>query len=185
MKTSWTTGRIVAIGIAAVALIGSILLFSGALFRTYRNPTSSMEPTLPKDVTLIATPATTARRGDVIAFHYPLDRNAAFAKRVVAVGSDVVELRDKQLFVNGVEVNEPYVVHEDGAVYPRLSTLPEPYRSRDNFGPVRVPFGGYFVLGDNRDQSSDSRYWGCIDPRDLIGHVRWFVSPQTGFRSVR
>jgi signal peptidase I len=133
---------------------------------------------------MIAVPNGDIHRGDVIVFDYPLKPGVIFAKRVVAVGGDTVEIRSKRLFVNGREVAEPYVVHLDPTIYPATPVLPEPYRSRDHFGPLQVPAGTYFVLGDNRDRSSDSRYWGVV-PRELVrGQVKILFSWSRGFRRI-
>lgn len=113
-------------------------------------------------------------RGDIVVFKYPLDKSLDFVKRCVAVGGDTVEMRDKVLYVNGDKVEEPYVQHIDQRVHSSLRDRSEgriaPARfplPRDNFGPIVVPEGKLFVLGDNRDNSRDSRYWGFVD-RDLI-----------------
>jgi len=126
-----------------------------------------MDPTIPIGARMIAMRTASVHRGDIIVFDYPLQPEVVFAKRVVAVGGDTVEIRAKQLFVNGKSVVEPYAVHLDPTVYPATPTLPEPYRSRDHFGPYQVPTGTYFVLGDNRDRSSDSRYWGVVPGENL------------------
>jgi signal peptidase I len=102
----------------------------------------------------------------------------------VAVGGDTVEIRSKRLFVNGQAVADPYAVHLDPTTYPPMPTLPEPYRSRDHFGPFHVPTGTYFVLGDNRDRSSDSRYWGVVPPELLHGRVVLVFSWRRGFRPM-
>ena len=99
--------------------------------------------------------------GDVIVFRYPDDPARDFIKRCVATGGQTVELRDKVLYVDGQAQEEPYVVHKD----PRV--LPREVNARDNFGPYVVPQGQLFMMGDNRDNSHDSRFWGGL-PRNLV-----------------
>lgn len=98
-------------------------------------------------------PERAPQRGDVIVFKYPNDPDKDYIKRVVAVGGDVVAVRNKQLVVNRTPLQEDYIIH----TRPRIQPV------RDNFGPVRVPENKLFVMGDNRDNSSDSRFWGFLD----------------------
>jgi len=83
-----------------------------------------------------------------------------FIKRVIAVGGDRIEVRNKIVYVNGTPLIEPYAIHND------LSVEGSP---RDNFGPYTVPRGSFFVMGDNRDQSYDSRFWGIVDMDEIKG----------------
>jgi signal peptidase I len=106
-------------------------------------------------------------RGDVVVFRYPNDPDQDYVKRVIGLPGDVVSIRDKKVLVNGRELAEPYVLHVDPRTYPAGQYLPEPYRSRDQLADLRIRPGEFFVLGDNRDDSSDSRYWGTV-PRRLI-----------------
>lgn len=103
------------------------------------------------------------QRGDIIVFKYPEDPARDFIKRVVAVEGDVVESKNKEIYVNGKPIKEPYVQHTDNSIRP-VGIEP-----RDNFGPFMVPKNKYFVMGDNRDQSYDSRYWGYVDIKDIKG----------------
>jgi signal peptidase I len=98
-------------------------------------------------------------RGNIIAFHYPKNPSLHFLKRVAAVGGDVVEIKDDVLYVNQAPVREPYVVH----------TAPVWKRHSGNLAPLRVPAGHLFVLGDNRDNSDDSRFWGTVPEENVIG----------------
>jgi signal peptidase I len=102
-------------------------------------------------------------RGDIIVFKYPENPDKDFIKRVVAIEGDVIESKNKMVHVNGNKVNEPYAQHTDSSIRP-MGIEP-----RDNFGPVIVPKNKYFVMGDNRDQSYDSRYWGYVDIKDVKG----------------
>ncbi len=105
------------------------------------------------------------RRGDVIIFKYPEDRSKDFIKRLIGVPGDVIQIKNKQVYVNGVLYNDPHEVHKDQQV------LPADQGPRDNFGPVTVPPDSYFMMGDNRDLSYDSRYWGFIKKSDILGEA--------------
>ena len=97
------------------------------------------------------------RHGDVIIFHYPLDPSRDFVKRVIGVPGDTIEIERGQVLRNGVAVEEPYVTNPDR-------------RSAD---PVGVPAGAYYVLGDNRSVSTDSREWGMVPLENVVGKM-WF-----------
>ncbi|OIP63798.1 MAG: signal peptidase I [Nitrospirae bacterium CG2_30_53_67] len=100
-------------------------------------------------------------RGDIIVFKYPKDEKRDFIKRVVGVSGDTVEVRDKIVYVNGERLrDEDFVAHRDSVM------IPGP---RDNFGPVTVPQGCYFMMGDNRDGSYDSRFWGYVKEEEILG----------------
>ena len=153
------------------------------VFQAFKIPTGSMEDNLkvgdhivvnkfiygPKGEGLLASllPQRDVERGDVVVFRYPLQPDTDFVKRVVGLPGETLEIREKRILIDGVPLAEPYVVHDDPQTYPAGPFLPEPYRSRDHYGPFRIPEGEYFAMGDNRDRSSDSRYWGTV-PRSLI-----------------
>jgi signal peptidase I len=102
-------------------------------------------------------------KGEIIVFKYPEDPTRDFIKRVIAVEGDTVQMIDKRVYVNGKYVQEPYVQHTDNSShFGRL----EP---RDNFGPFLVPKNKLFMMGDNRDQSYDSRWWGYVDLKQVRG----------------
>jgi len=102
-------------------------------------------------------------RQEIVVFTYPEDKKLDFIKRVIGLPGDTVEIIDKKVFVNGRPLSEPYVQFTDNTVYPKEIS------PRDNFGPVKVPPGHIFVLGDNRDQSYDSRFWGFVPIHSLKG----------------
>jgi signal peptidase I len=114
------------------------------------------------------------RRGDVVVFKYPQDPSRDFIKRAVAVAGDVVEVRAKQVFVNGKAEVNPHEIHKDPQTYPDSPLLPASLRNRDNFGPFRVPPDSVFCMGDNRDNSYDSRFWGPV-PRDYFKGRALFI----------
>jgi len=101
------------------------------------------------------------RPGDIIVFRYPDDPSRDFIKRCVAVEGQTVQIRDKVLYVDGKPRNEPYAIHIDSR------DLPREVNQRDNFGPLVVPKGHIFMMGDNRDNSHDSRFWGPL-PLGLV-----------------
>jgi len=107
-----------------------------------------------------------ARVGNVFSSGNPFylfkDDCRDFIKRVVGVGGDVIEVRDKVVYVNGEPLDEPYTIHKDILIEDSL---------RDNFGPFTVPRRTIFVMGDNRDQSYDSRFWGVVDMEEIKGRA--------------
>jgi len=108
--------------------------------------------------------------GDVIVFRYPENPRQDFIKRCVAVEGQTVMIRDKVLYVDGVRQVEPYVIHIDPRIFDARTT------QRDNFGPITVPAGHIFMMGDNRDNSHDSRFWGPL-PVNLVkgqAFIRYF-----------
>ena len=123
------------------------------------------------------------QRGDIVVFTSPIDRNMDLIKRVVAVAGDKVEVRNKKLIINGEVVPDPHA-HYD----PNVRT------AGDNFGPVTVPPGKFFAMGDNRDQSFDTRYWRFPDGRqafadeaDVKGHatfIYWSLDSRASWASA-
>lgn len=108
-------------------------------------------------------PLGTPRPSDVIVFKYPQDPKLDYIKRVVAVGGQTLEVRDKVVYIDGKPTEDLQAVHlDDKKIAARVSP-------RDQFGPVTVPQGKVFVMGDNRDNSYDSRFWGFVDQRDIRG----------------
>ena len=169
------------------------------LVEAYKIPTGSMEGTLligdfllvNKAVYGAEIPVTRTRlpafshpkRGDVLVFLPPHDPHRNYVKRLVGVGGDTLAMRDKVLFRNGKPLDEPYTRHVDPLSDPReprmlwqkdflTGSLRERRRyrpTRDNWGPIVVPAGKLFALGDNRDNSEDSRYWGFFDQDAVKG----------------
>ena len=97
------------------------------------------------------------KREDIVVFKYPKDPKLDFIKRVIGVAGDVVEIRNQKVYVNGELMERDYAIHS------RSRGLQAALGLGDNFGPVRVPAHSLFVLGDNRDNSKDSRFWGFVD----------------------
>lgn len=126
-------------------------------------------------------------RGDVVVFKPPHEPKLHYVKRCVGVPGDVIEVKDKELYINGEVFNDFYDTLEDDPYYPKGKpkarfvdnrTLPEGFvtrdifkglGNRDNFGPVKVPEKHYFMMGDNRDNSLDSRYWGFVNEDYIVG----------------
>ncbi len=108
-------------------------------------------------------PVTDPQRGDIVVFIYPNDRSKDFIKRVIGVAGDTIQIKNKKIFLNGKEYTDSYGIYSDSVTYP--GTM----QPRDNFGPVTVPAASLFVMGDNRDESADSRFWGFVDLKDVEG----------------
>jgi len=108
-------------------------------------------------------PITKPERGDIVVFKFPEDPSKDFIKRVVGIAGDVVEVRNKILYVNHQRLEPQYGVHLDSSI------IPGSLQPRDNFGPVTVPADSLFVMGDNRDHSYDSRFWGFVRLKALKG----------------
>ena len=110
-------------------------------------------------------PVRSIRRGDVIVFKYPDDPNRDFIKRVIGLPGDTIELKSKKVYIDGKPLDEPYVhfLTPPSAENEEITA----YDVRENFGPVTVPPDHLFVMGDNRDNSEDSRYWGFL-PRSYV-----------------
>ena len=115
------------------------------------------------------------QRGDVVVFIYPEDESKDFIKRVVAVEGDTIEVKEKKVYVNDTLQNEPFAVHKDNAVIPAHVT------KRDYFGPQRVPEDMLFVMGDNRDRSADSRFWGFVPLSKVKGKAFLIYWSWSGF----
>ena len=135
----------------------------------YKIPSGDNAPTLligDRIVTDLRLAAKNPNRGDLIVFEYPKKPKKDFVKRVVAIGGDIVEIRNKVLLINNMVIQKTVAVHNDSNV---LSTSQSP---RDNYGPVTVPENSYFVMGDNRDHSYDSRFWGFVKKSKIKGTVK-------------
>jgi signal peptidase I len=164
-----------------------VLFVRTFVVQTYQVPTGSMEATILVGDHLLVNkfayaprleawaklfPYRDVRRGDIIVFKKPGDDvnpGNVLVKRAVAGPGDAVLVRDKKLFVNGKPADGLYVQHTDPEVYPDDHAVPDMARRRDQFGPFPLPAGSWFGMGDNRDNSLDSRYWGAIPRENIFG----------------
>ena len=111
-------------------------------------------------------PITTIERGDVIVFKFPVEPERDFIKRVIGLPGETVEVRDRKIFINGTPIDDPHAHYLLPASSPDYHEVTS-FDVRERYGPVTVPANHYFMMGDNRDNSQDSRYWGFL-PRDLV-----------------
>ncbi len=125
------------------------------------------------------------QRGDVVVFKYPVEPKKDFVKRAIGLPGDVVEIHNKIVFVNNVQLSEPYSQHKDSRIFPDNPDIPSEVRPRDNLPKFKVPPGKYFMMGDNRDNSLDSRFWGLLPEENIKGKA-WFIYwPLTRIRIIR
>jgi signal peptidase I len=152
-------------------------------------------PALSRAETLLL-PMKDIKRLDVIVFKYPEDPERDFIKRVIGLPGETVELRNKRVYVNGRRLDEPYVYYlEDPPPLPEEMSLSNELLGmsgdpRVQYGPVTVPPGHFFVMGDNRDNSQDSRYWGFLPRENIKGKalvIYWSYEAESGniFSSTR
>ena len=157
-----------------------IALFVRSIFiQAYKIPSGSMEPTLLIGDHLLVNRLSYVvkipyfdnviytlgkpKRGDVIVFRYPKDISVDFIKRVIAIEGDIVEVKDKVIYINGIKMTDPWGHYQNTPPEPRDRT------PKDNFGPYTVPKDAVFAVGDNRDNSADSRFWGPVRKEHLVG----------------
>jgi len=165
------------------------------IIQAFKIPSSSMEDTLLIGDHIIANKFiygtnlpfsgktilkfTQPKRGEVVIFRYPKNPSLMFIKRCIGLPGDTIEVKDKIVYVNGVKLDEPYVFHKD------MNTYPANANNRDNYGPVVVPKDEFFVMGDNRDNSDDSRFWGFLPYKYLRGKAWLVYWPPDRIRIIR
>ena len=153
--------------LASAAVYATLIVTFG--FQVARVEGQSMAPTLADQDRLIVNKLvyriSDPRRGDIVMLYYPLNPDKSFVKRVIAEEGDTVRISDGQVFVNEVPLSDEFI--------------PPEYRSHDDWGPETIQEGYYFVMGDHRNNSSDSRHWGMVPKKYIIGKVqlRWWPLP--------
>jgi len=181
--TPWRKNTIVLLVSIFIALtianyLGSILT-DRYTAEAYSIPTKGMEPTLIVEDFLYARKNVSLddlRRGDIIIFKYPNDPTENYVKRLIAVPGDKIKIDDKQVYLNGTLLDEPYIEHVDNRILPFYNSgqgVLWGIGSRDNMPEIEVPQGNLFVLGDNRDNSADSRFWGYVPDSLLLGKANF------------
>jgi signal peptidase I len=153
--------------IASAAVYAVLIVTFG--FQVARVEGQSMAPTLADQDRLIVNKfiyrLSAPLKGDIVMLYYPINPDKSFVKRVIAEEGDTVRISDGRVFVNDVQIDDSYV--------------PSEYRSHDDWGPQVISEGYYFVMGDHRNNSSDSRHWGLVPKKYIIGKVqlRWWPLP--------
>ncbi len=158
---------------AGIIAIFLALFIRAFVFQAYKIPSGSMEPTLligdhilvnkflygikAPFINKTIIPISEPKRGDIIVFIYPLDRKKDFIKRVIGLPGEQIEIMNRKIFINGKLFDGPFGVYDKNS------------RANNNFGPIIIPPNGLFVMGDNRDHSYDSRYWGFVPLESVKG----------------
>ncbi len=162
----WTRDLLIAIGLALI-----IIIF---LYQPVKVEGTSMAPLLSDQERIFINKFVyrfePIHRGDVVVFWYPLDRTKSFIKRVIALPGENVEIRQGMVYVDGQQIREPYV--------------PPQYEDLSDYGPVRVPPGMFFVMGDHRISSNDSRVFGPVPSRFIYGRAVFAYWPVDHFGSL-
>ncbi len=163
---NWTRDLLIALGLAAV-----IIVF---LYQPVKVEGTSMSPLLTDQERIFINKFVyrfePIQRGDVVVFWYPMDRSKSFIKRVIALSGDTVEIQQGRVLVNGKQLDEPYV--------------PAPFADRSSLGPTRVPDGSFFVLGDHRNSSNDSRVFGAVPGQFIYGKAVFVYWPVERFGAL-
>jgi signal peptidase I len=144
-------------------LVGDFLLVNKM---AYVRPLFSIEGAL--------LPQKQIQRKDIIVFKWPGDLTKDYVKRVIGLQGDKVEIRAKQVYINDAPMDELYKIHRDSQAYSKGDARHHDLAIRDNYGPVVVPQGHLFVMGDNRDDSADSRTWGFVPLANIKGRP-WVI----------
>jgi signal peptidase I len=171
--------------VIAVVAIGLALVIQAYLVKPYRIPSPSMVDTLEIGdrvlVNRVVYHLRDLEHGDVVVFRWPKNRDVVFIKRVVGLPGDRLQAKDGRLYVNGVAQEEPYVHETNGVTDPTNpsgtivgTTMSQPWGLSDEY---TVPEGHYFMMGDNRTNSDDSRVWGPVPEDDLIGEAFFVYWP--------
>lgn len=171
--------------VIAVVAIGLALVIQAFLVKPYRIPSPSMVDTLEIGdrvlVNRVVYHLRDVEHGDILVFRYPLNDDVVFIKRVVGLPGDRLQAKDGKLYVNGVAQDEPYVHKTNGVTDPTNpsgviagTTMSQPWGLSEEY---TVPDGDYFMMGDNRTNSDDSRVWGPVPEEDLIGEAFFVYWP--------
>lgn len=152
-------------------IMAAVCLASAAIFRMffvqpYKIASPGMEDTISSGSCILATKncRNDQPRGGLIVFSYPEDPDKLILMRIIGLPGEMIQGIDKKVYVNGRLYAPPFEVHKEKDI------IPQKQNPRDTFGPVRIPPGSYFVMGDNRDHSYDSRFWGVLPKDKIRGH---------------
>jgi len=195
MSSNWSSTLKEYAQALVIALILAFVIRSFVV-QAFKIPSGSMLPTLQigdhllvnkfiygvklpfTQITLL--PVSSPEFGDIIVFKFPEDESKDFIKRVIGVPGDTLRIDDKQVYRNGKLLTEPYAQHTSPRIversFPMSKWPPHDFdpRARDSLGPITVPEDAYFVMGDNRDESYDSRFWGFVQEEAILGQA-WII----------